>query len=268
MSARNLEPITLDVAIDLLSYIGADDRDIWVKVGGILMDTFGDAGFGPWDQWSQSSDRYVEKDARSVWRSLGKNSTPAGIGTLIYLARQGGWNADAQPPERPQTTRKAPPPQRDTAAYAAQLCLAARFNDEYVGTHPYATRKGITWAAGAGRGNASGKLIGKDADCVIVPIRTDAIGKVQGVQCITADGAKQTFGKASGGCLVLGNTLDLGIPWYVCEGWASAVSVVFHHHRGAAVCAASFGKSQLRAAAEILERVFDPPEITILREQD
>ena len=159
-------------------------------------------------------------------------------------------------------------PGRDTTAEALRLWLSAHKDDAIVGSHPYAVRKGITWAAGAGRGYATGSVVGKDTDCVIVPIRTDATGKVQGVQCINPDGAKQTFGRITGGCLVLGNTLDGRIPWYVAESWASAVYVVLHHCKGNAVCAVAFGRSNLDPTAEILERVFDPPEIVVLREVD
>ena len=159
---------------------------------------------------------------------------------------------------------QAPPTGRDTTAYALRLWLAARRDDATVGSHPYALRKGIRWAAGAGRGFASGELVGEDADCVIVPIREDATGKVQGVQCINPDGAKETFGKITGGCLVLGNTLDQHIPWYVTEGWVSAVSVVFHHSRGNAACAVAFCQSNLVPTAEMLSRQFGPDEIIVL----
>jgi len=56
----------------MLAFIPSDDRDLWVKVGGILKDELGETGFAVWDDWSRTSDRYVERDARDVWRSLGK----------------------------------------------------------------------------------------------------------------------------------------------------------------------------------------------------
>ena len=268
MSARNLDRMTIESAWALLQFIQADDRDLWVKVGGILKDEFGDAGFSIWNEWSQTSDSYIEKDAASVWKSLGKNSKRAGLGTLIYLAREGGWSPDAKATETAPAPRAAPPAGASTGAYAGRLWLASSFDDAVVGSHPYCLKKGIAWAAGAGRGTASGSRIGRDADCVIVPIRTDGTGKLQGVQCINAEGVKQTFGAVTGGCLMIGNTHDTQIPWYVAEGWASAVSVVFHHHHGNAVCAAAFGKHNLMPTAQILSRVFNPPEVIVLQEQD
>lgn len=268
MSARDFERMSVEGAWALLQYVRADDRDLWVKVGGIIKDEFGDAAFSIWDEWSQTSGSYIEKDGLSVWKSLGNNSKRAGIGTLVYLAREGGWSPAANAPETAPTPRAAPPPGASTSAYAAHLWLASSFDDAVVGSHPYPVKKGINWAAGAGRGSAAGKLIGHDADCVIVPIRTDGTGKLQGVQCINAESVKQTFGAVNGGCLVLGNTRDTRIPWYVAEGWASAVSVVFHHHHGNAVCAVAFGKHNLMPAAQILSRVFIPREVIVLQEQD
>ncbi len=272
MSARNLERLILSDVADILKCVSADERNKWVTVGGILKDEYGDAAFDVWTDWSQSSDRYIEKDARAVWRSLGKNVKKAGIGTLIYLAKQNGWRRDEIAAENAmephKSTRKASTQKHDTSAYAARLWLAASFDDGFVGAHPYAVSKGIPWAAGAKRGTASGRLIGRGSDCVIVPIRTDSVGTLQGVQCINARGIKQTFGKIAGGCLVLGNTLDRAIPWYVAEGWASAVSVVFHHNNGNAVCAAAFGKHNLRASAEMLGEIFEPDLITVLAECD
>lgn len=76
----------------LLSYIHADDRDIWYKVGNGLKTEFGEAAFSYWDAWSSSGDGYSAKDAKSVWRSLkaGNNT----LGTVIYFAEERGWKPD------------------------------------------------------------------------------------------------------------------------------------------------------------------------------
>lgn len=159
------------------------------------------------------------------------------------------------------------PKHSPTRNYALKLWMAADTADAVVGSHPYALAKDITWAAGAGRATASGTVVGPRADCLIVPIRTNGTGKVQGVQAINANGKKQTFGDLRGGFLLLGNTLDRSIPWYVCEGWASAVSVVFHHHRGDAVCAVAFGKEQMQRVAEAMDAEYHT-HIQVLKEQD
>ncbi len=264
MTARRHDDIHDRIA-EALRCIPADERRTWVKVGMAIRAELGDDGYAIWDDWSATAGNYDERDARDVWRSI-RPDGGVSIGTLFHLAQQHGYRRTAPPPTRPAPGRR-PAPQRDTAAYAAKLWLRADFNDSVVASHPYAVKKGVTWAAGAGRTTASGRVIGRDADCIIVPIRTGATGKVQAVQAISPTGAKQTFGTLSGGCLVLGNTLDRRIGWYVCEGWASAVSVVWHHKKGNAVCGMAFGKGRLDETAQIMIDAFDPLEITILEER-
>lgn len=259
-------------ARDALNHIDAGcAHDEWVRIG--MSAKSAGLEFDDFNNWSATAGNYGgENECRAVWKSFNDSGavTPA---TLFWMASNQGWKstheADRQPrPSLPITTPKQTAQKPSTSLYARQLWDAADREDNYVGLHPYAKKKGIGWAAGAGRTTASGSLIGRNADCLIVPIRTDAIGEVQGVQVINPDGEKQTFGKISGGCLVLGNTLDLNLDWYVCEGWASAVSAAFHHRKGNAVAAAAFGKGNLDKTAKILERVFDPKRITILGERD
>ena len=111
-------------------------------------------------------------------------------------------------------------------------------------------------------------MIGKNADCIVVPIRNIESGKVAGVQCINTSGDKQTFGPVSGNALVLGNTLEKSLYWCVCEGWASAVSMAFHHLAGNGVAAAAFGKGNLDAVAYRLAEVYQPEKVRVLREHD
>ena len=160
----------------------------------------------------------------------------------------GGHSPHLEPITPRRAPQKAPEPSR-TAAYALDLWRMARTDDTVVGTHPYAISKGITWAAGASRGIASSEIvIGLNADCLIVPIRS-MDWRVIAVQCINTAGAKQTFGPMQDGCLLLGNTLDLSIPWVVVEGWADAVSLVFHIYQGNAVGICAFGINRMEMVA-------------------
>ena len=261
MSANQRRPATIAEIEAALSAIPAHDRDTWIQCGMAVKAELGDAGFDIWDTWSQSADNYLERDASDVWKSF--HGGGVSLGTLFYYARIHGWTSDRKPaqnaPERPQ---------RSTIVYALELWLKAVRADSAVVSHPYAIAKGIESAGGAGRVDASGKIIGRDSDCLIVPIRNSQTDKVQGVQCINAEGKKQTFGTVSGGGLLLGNTLDKSIRWYVAEGWASAYSMVFHHHHGNAVCAAAFGKSNLDKLAQAIADKYAPDCITILEEVD
>ena len=125
-----------------------------------------------------------------------------------------------------------------TTDYGKQLWDAA--HADVVRHHPYAIKKKITHDFGARRGRASGSLIGKDADCVIVPMRSWD-GDLVGVECINWEGVKQTFG--SKGQLILG--YPEGAKWVHCtEGWATlwAVSQLRPQSFGGVVV---FGKSRL-----------------------
>ena len=163
------------------------------------------------------------------------------------------------PPPRPENPR--------TAVYARELWLRANKDDNAVGSHPYARQKRIGWAAGAGRVSASGRIIGRDADCLVIPIKTVADERVVSVQCINIHGRKQTFGPmGEDGCLLLGNTLDRSIPWVVVEGWADAVSLAFHIYRGNAVGICAFGISRMEKVARAVADHYRPDEIVILED--
>lgn len=253
--------------MSMLSAIPAEDRETWVKVGMAIHAEFGDDGFGIWDDWSQNADNYNVRDAQNTWRSFKRGTIT--IGTLVHTAKQYGWRPDqpfTAPPPKPRTAPKAVT--KDTGLYAKELWLSGNWDDDAVAAHPYAQAKGITHAGGAKRGIASGRVIGKNADCVIVPIYDIATGKVEGVQCINPEGKKQTFGPVSGNGLLLGNTLDKKLTWYVCEGWASTYSVVFHHQKGNGVCACSFGKANLETLMYRVGEAFSPDEIIMLQEKD
>jgi putative DNA primase/helicase len=272
-------PTTIDDAWQALGSISASDRDTWLKVLMALKSEFGDDAYSIADTWSQGADNYNAKDFQSVWKSLNGNGIK--INTVFYLAKQSGWNSREPGTLPTPKARCAPSPQKsNTANYAIELWLAANrwmladnwldhpSPDVSVMAHPYAVAKGIESAGGVGRGKASGKLIGKQSDCLIVPIRNIQSNKVQGVQCISTDGVKQSFGSVSGGALILGNSMDKTLIWYVCEGWASAYSTVFHHQNGNGACACSFGKSNLDNTAKLIAKIHQPEEIIILREDD
>ena len=253
--------------LDALRFIPADDRATWVRVGMAVKSELGNNGFAIWSEWSSTAGNYNEAAARDVWRSI--KTGPVQIGTLFHIAREHGYMPDRRAPVRPIPDKKPPPQQRsNTGAYAAEIWLRADCSDDAVASHEYAINKGISHAGGAGRAVVSGRVVGKNADCVVVPIRDIATGKVAGVQCINVEGEKQTFGKVAGNALLLGNTLDKSLGWFVAEGWASAYSVVFHHAGGNACCAAAFGKGNLDKVARQVADIYKPERIVIIRELD
>lgn len=85
------ESVDLSTAAEMLDYISSDcSRDDWIQIGMALRDEFGDAACALWHNWSgKASMRYNHNDAQAAWRSFGGQGVT--IGTLVYLAKQGGW---------------------------------------------------------------------------------------------------------------------------------------------------------------------------------
>lgn len=144
---------------------------------------------------------------------------------------------------RPKPRPKVEEPPK-TLPYALELWKGATDDDATVAAHPYAIKKRIGHAFGARRGKASGRLIGKDADCLIIQNR-NWDNDLVGVECINAEGAKQTFG--SKGMLVLGHPEGADIV-HICEGWATAYAISQLFPRPFA-CVVAFGKSKLERFA-------------------
>lgn len=72
----------------LLEFIHPDNEYLgWVKVGMALKD-YG-LSFALWDKWSQTGAKYDAKIMRSKWDSFKGCGTT--IGSLVYQAKQGGW---------------------------------------------------------------------------------------------------------------------------------------------------------------------------------
>lgn len=85
------ESVDLSQAAEMLDHISPDcGRDDWIQVGMALRDEFGDAACHLWHSWSaKAPNRYNHNDAQAAWRSFGGSGVT--IGTLVYLAKQGGW---------------------------------------------------------------------------------------------------------------------------------------------------------------------------------
>lgn len=95
-----------DEVASALKHIPAEDYHIWFKVMCALKHAFGDAGLPMFDEWSATStERYpgpMEIERR--WNGLVPNGQ-IGIGSIFYLARQGGWNGPSNPIIREMNAR-------------------------------------------------------------------------------------------------------------------------------------------------------------------
>lgn len=266
MSAAYQQMTAADIAV-LLRWISPDcEREQWVRIVMAIKAALGENGRATAEAWSKGSDRYQAAAFRDTWRSV-REAGGVGIGTLVHLAREGGYRPDGPMPRiarsRPAEPAQRAEPENRTLPYARKIWARVDRDDEAVAAHPYAIRKQITHAAGAGRARVTGSLVGQDADCIVVPYRTLA-GELVGVECINTEGQKQTFGRK--GVLVLGNDLCPALPILVLEGWASAVHAL-NIYRWDACAVVAGGKGRLERVAVELEKRHPGRNIIICAEE-
>lgn len=266
------KPISLDTAERMLSYVrGSEERETWVKMAYILREEFGDAAFSAWDQWSSNAPNYNTKDAKAVWKSCkpSNGSSRATIGTLVALAKEGGWTpseADRRevPPEeidrmrreremRMQAEREQAERERQNAAAKAEKMWSAAHEGDDI-THPYAGRKQIA-------------IIGarKLRDMLLVPLRHGP-GELVGLQVIQPDGSRKflTGTPAAGAYSVLGRPSKTG-PIVICEGWATGCSI--HMATGYCVVVA-FSAGNLESVAKKIRAALPEAHICIAADDD
>ena len=98
-----LEDSDIDRAVKALHYISPDcDYSQWIELGQALHTAFGDAGLGPWMQWSMAGQKFAgTKDIETHWKSFHQGKG-VGLGTLFKYAKDCGY----EPPTK-QTERKS-----------------------------------------------------------------------------------------------------------------------------------------------------------------
>jgi RecA-family ATPase len=115
-----LDDSDLDRAIKALHHISPDcDYDQWIELGQALHTEFGEAGMGPWMQWSMAGQKFAgTKDIETHWKSFHQGKG-VGLGTLFKHAKDAGW----EPPTK-QTERKSAV--EDFAAVISQAQVPAQ----------------------------------------------------------------------------------------------------------------------------------------------
>lgn len=79
-----------DEVSEALTYISADDYDLWIRIGMCLKEKWAESGFVMWDHWSQSSAKYKGTEMRAKWNSFrGQGVT---IASLFYTAMDNGYS--------------------------------------------------------------------------------------------------------------------------------------------------------------------------------
>ena len=230
-------PLDLRTAEGMLSFVdGCEDRETWVAIGMALKSEFGDTAFTAWDNWSQQAGNYNSLACRSSWRGFKSRNGGYTVGTLIKLARDGGYRFDAS--ERPQVDhaelarRRAERAQRaaqdladkQSNAQHAEAVARQRWHEAArTGTSAYAQRKGIDAP------ESCRYLTAEQGGGLLVPMiryDLDRSQALKGLQTIRDDGDKKfTPGMAKSGTACRLGLPVVGEPVFVCEGYATGMSI-------------------------------------------
>ena len=224
--------MSLQKASSALSFLPADDRDFWVKIGMAIKSEFGDDGCEIWLNWSQSAESFNERAAKAVWRSI-NTIGKIRIGTLFHEAASRGWRDGEQ--RGALTGQELHEKRLRQQRYADSLSIeekrkelghrnAADLSQKLIDacerkTHYYLNSKGLPDA------------IGLVADGVlIVPMRNLKTNAVQGAQTIEWIPIGSRWEKkmlpgmrAKGAVLRLGN--KHAPETFLCEGYATGLSI-------------------------------------------
>ena len=225
----NRSPNDYETVSSALSVIPSDERHTWVQVGMSVKAALGEQGIDVWMNWSQSSSKFNEKSAISVWKSFKPGKI--GPGTLFYIAKNHGWtpNETFSPPKRApvdvEALRRAEDQRKqdaDAAAFQAQAMLKqARWD-----SHPYFASKGLEYQEETnGYAHRSTGYRGLVLNgMLLLPMINDR-AVVRAIQTIDADGVKkfQPYKCSTSGLVhsLGGRGKDL---WFV-EGYATGLSV-------------------------------------------
>jgi putative DNA primase/helicase len=270
-----------------LAFIPSDDRDVWVSMGMALKDGFGDEGFDLWDAWSRQSDRYDERDARDVWRSI-KAGGGITLGTLFHEAKARSWRDDgtyqkptleeieARRREAAERTAKEEAKKVREHTEAARKALAVRKAATGArGDHPYLVRKQVAPVAWLGEIDAAAvaEILGyapKERDVplvgrlLVVPVEN--AGELRTLEFIDESGCKAFL---SGGAVVGGywkaqklpDGDGAGLTLLIGEGVATVLSA--REATGHLVIAALYS-SNLLAVARAMRKCFPAAVLGVL----
>lgn len=273
-----------DIA-DALQWISPDDRETWYRMAMAVKSELGEAGFDIWDQWSQSSGEYKQRDARHVWKSC-KAHGKVTIGTLLYEAQQNGFKlatgermsqeqADERARQREAARKQSEAEERqrqgEAAALAGRIFDAAKDATE----HPYLERKGVR-SHGLRIGqwplfNKQGKHYATAENVLLIPLR-DAKGNITTLQGIFDEKpfgfeTEKTYlrdGKKSGSWHMIGQPGDGGTI-ALCEGYATGSTIRELTGWCVVVC---FDRTNLKPVAEQFRKANPSALIVICADND
>lgn len=110
-----------------LGYLNANDYHEWISVG-IELRELNDDGYGLWDAWSQTSDKYDAAEMGKKWRSF--KAVHTSHKAIFAKAQRAGW-------KNPAKGRKPPMPAVDLSQLLARIAAQA---GEHVDEHGEITK--------------------------------------------------------------------------------------------------------------------------------
>lgn len=210
-----------------LSFVPAEDRDVWVAMAMAVKFELGDAGFELWDAWSRTADNYNARAARAVWRSCrGRGVTS---GTLFHTAKAHGW-VDREKPDMASPAlleaRRREHAERETregierareqdaAAKKAAWIMHQTKHEQ----HAYLDSKGWPEAKGAVWWPT------ENENLLCIPMRVG--DHLVGLQMIDRTGAKKFLkGQRTSEAEYVISNPGRGCAEYYCEGYATGLSL-------------------------------------------
>lgn len=257
-----------------LSHIGADDREMWIRMGAAVKDELGEDGFQLWDEWSQMGNGYNPRDAKAAWKSFKPGFI--GIGTLFHHARQNGWR-----PGKPYVPLSDAEKARRQAESEAKRIEAERLRlegyERVKGTaqriwaqsvpatpeHPYLISKGITdpaVIAGIRQNEYRGSLN------LQIPVFYD--NQLHNLQSIDPSGDKRFLkdGRKDGGYMVVGDASKITNGVVIAEGFATAASI--HQATGQPVIVAFDAGNMVKVSETLARNLPSDTKVTIAVDND
>jgi len=269
----------LDRIRNALSFVPADDREIWVRMGMAIKSELGDSGFDLWDEWSQQADSYNPRDARDVLKSIRANGKVT-AGTLFHEGKANGWRDDGthrrltldELAER--QAREEAEIAREREATAARALAIWKEATEARPDHPYLARKRVSPVATLREINADAAvaILGyppKSGDesltgrLLVVPIKQG--DRISTLELIDGGGRKAAMagrGSKAGGLWAAQPLPDGDVPTLLIgEGVATVLSAM-EATRHPAVAALSAGN--LPAVARAMRNRYPAATLVIL----
>lgn len=250
-----------------LTFIPADDRDLWWRIGMALKSELGDEGLTLFLEWSEKGASFDAKAAKATWKGF-KPGGAVTVATLIWEAKERGFDPKQFAPAAPVSPADKARIKKERAA----MDKAAA--DEAAALHAKASAEAVRLWSAASTVGTSAYLARKDvkahgvrfaSKAVLIPL-VDEHGTLWNVQRVFDNGDKRFLpgGRVSGCFHVIGNIAD-SVWLLVAEGYATAAAL--HQATGYAVVVA-FNAANLRHVAACMRAAHPAARMLICADDD